>query len=209
MSHLLYIESSPRKQRSASIEVAQAFLAAYRTAHPQDTIDTLDVWQTPLPEFDGDTLDAKYAGIIGSPLTPVQQQAWATVRALAGRLQRATKLLISVPMWNYTIPYKLKHFIDCVTQKDLLFTFNENGLNGLLTKHKAAVIYARGVEYNAAGLAPEVWDLQRQYVEVWLRAIGITDVSTVLVEKTLFGPEVDTEAREAAKASARSLAAAF
>jgi FMN-dependent NADH-azoreductase len=209
MSHLLYIESSPRKLRSASIEVAQAFLSAYRAAHPLDTIDTLDVWQTPLPEFDGDTMEAKYAGIVGSPLTPGQEQAWNTIRGLAARVQRANKILVSVPMWNYTIPYKLKHFIDCVTQKDLLFSFDERGLNGLLTQHKAAVIYARGVEYNAAGLPPEIWDLQRQYVEVWLRAIGITDVSTILVEKTLFGPEVDTEARETAKAAARGLATSF
>lgn len=112
-------------------------------------------------------------------------------------------------MWNYTIPYKLKHLIDCVTQKDLLFTFDEKGLNGLLSKHKAAVIYARGVEYNAAGLASELWDLQRQYLEVWLRAIGITEVSTILGEKTLFGPEVDSASREAAKSAARILAASF
>lgn len=209
MSHLLYIESSPRKQRSASIEVAQAFLDTYRGAHPHDTIDTLDVWSTPLPEFDGDALAAKYAFLAGETLSPGQAQAWAEIRALAGRLQRADKLLISVPMWNYTIPYKLKHLIDCVTQKDLLFSFDERGLNGLLTNTKAAVIYARGVEYGAGGLAAEVWDLQRKYVEVWLQAIGITAVSTILVEKTLFGPEMDTAARAAAKTAAQAIASTF
>ncbi|MBI2801228.1 MAG: NAD(P)H-dependent oxidoreductase [Gammaproteobacteria bacterium] len=209
MAHLLYIESSPRKQRSASIEVAQAFLETYRAAHSSDTIDTLDVWHTPLPEFDGETLDAKYAGIAGVPLSPTQEQAWRTIRALAARIQRADKLVISVPMWNYTIPYKLKHFIDCVTQKDLLFTFDENGLNGLLTHRKAAIIYARGVEYNAAGLAPEIWDLQRQYLELWLRAIGVTDVATILVEKTLLGPDMDSAARDAAKKKAHAVAITF
>lgn len=69
MPHLLYIESPPRKQRSASIEVAQEFLSAYQAANPRDTLDVLDVWNIPLPEFDGDTLDAKYSGITGSPLT--------------------------------------------------------------------------------------------------------------------------------------------
>lgn len=209
MNHLLHIESSPRKQRSASIEVAHAFLEAYRAAHPHDTIDTLDVWTTPLPEFDGDALAAKYAFLAGETLSAKQEQAWSTIRDLAARLQRADKILISVPMWNYSIPYKLKHLIDCVTQKDLLFSFDERGLNGLLTKAKAAVIYARGVEYNAASLAPEVWDLQRQYIELWLRAIGITAVSTILVEKTLFGPEMDTAARDSAKVAARSIAATF
>ena len=38
MAKLLYVESSPRKQRSASIEVAKAFLDAYRIAHSGDSI---------------------------------------------------------------------------------------------------------------------------------------------------------------------------
>jgi len=209
MSHLLYVESSPRKQRSASIEVARAFLDTYRAAHPHDTVDTLDVWHTPLPEFDGDALAAKYAHLSGEALSAGQQQAWDGIRALAGRFQRADKLLLSVPMWNYTIPYKLKHLIDCVTQKDLLFSFDERGLNGLLTNTKAAVIYARGVEYGGSGLAAGMWDLQRQYVELWLRAIGISAVSTVVVEKTLLGPELDTAARAAAKVAAQSIASTF
>ena len=76
MSHLLYVESSPRKQRSASIEVAQTFLAAYQDTHPEVLIDTLDVWSTPLPEFNGAVLEAKYAGINGVPLSAEQSDAW-------------------------------------------------------------------------------------------------------------------------------------
>lgn len=209
MSHLLYIESSPRKQRSASIEVARAFLDAYRAAHPHDTLDTLDVWSTPLPEFDGDALAAKYAGLAGEALTPGQEQAWAQIRALAARFQKADKILLSVPMWNYGIPYKLKQLIDCVTQKDLLFKFDENGLAGLLPHVKAAVIYARGVAFGADGADPALWDQQRPYIEAWLRSMGITAVSTVLVEKTLFGPEMDTASRAAAKTAAASIATTF
>ena len=115
MSTLLYVESSPRKQRSASIAVARAFLEAYRAAHPTDTIDTLDVWSTPLPEFDGAVLSAKYAGIAGTELSVHEAHAWADIRALAARFTRADKYLFSVPMWNYSIPYKLKHLIDCFT----------------------------------------------------------------------------------------------
>jgi len=210
MSTLLYIESSPRKQRSASIEVAQAFLAAYRETHPDAHIDTLDVWSTPLPEFDGAALDAKYAGIAGQPLTAVQSRAWAAIRALASRFQRADRILIGVPMWNFMIPYKLKHLIDCASQKDLLFTFDEHGLNGALKDRRATVIYARGIEYGTqSGTPAETYDLQRQYLELWLRFIGVTDIQTVLVEKTFFGPEVDGAARESAKQQARAIATGF
>ena len=209
MSTLLYIESSPRKERSASIDVAHAFLDAYRAHHPGDTIDTLDVWATPLPEFNGAVLEAKYAGIAGEPLSAEQAAAWATIRALAERFRRADAYLISVPMWNWTIPYKLKQLIDCVSQKDLLFTFDANGLNGLLTGRKAAVIYARGIEYGGAGLPAQTWDLQRQYLELWLRSVGVTDQSAVLIEKTLFGPDADAAARASARLEAQALAARF
>ena len=65
MANLLYVEASPRKQRSASIEVARAFLDAYREFHPGHTVHTIDVWNLALPEFDGAAIDAKYAGIEG------------------------------------------------------------------------------------------------------------------------------------------------
>ncbi|HWS15585.1 MAG TPA: NAD(P)H-dependent oxidoreductase, partial [Candidatus Methylomirabilis sp.] len=61
MARLLYIEASPRKERSASIEVSKAFLEEYRKTHPGDEVDVMDLWATPLPEFDGEVIEAKYA----------------------------------------------------------------------------------------------------------------------------------------------------
>ncbi|WP_439535474.1 FMN-dependent NADH-azoreductase [Methyloversatilis sp.] len=211
MPHLLYIESSPRKQRSASIEVARAFIDAWQTAHPDGTVDVLDVWSEPMPEFDGPVLDAKYAGIAGTPLSEEQAAAWAQIRALAARFQQADRLLISAPMWNYSIPYKLKQLIDVVSQKDLLFTFDERGQLGTLGHCKAMLVLARGVEVGDAAdaLKASDWDLQRQYLDLWLRMVGVTDTRHILVEKTLYGPEVDTDARAAAVAQAAALATTF
>ena len=45
MAKLLHIEASPRKQRSASMAVARTLLEAYRTAHPDDEIETWDLWE--------------------------------------------------------------------------------------------------------------------------------------------------------------------
>ena len=89
MPHLLHIESSPRKQRSASIEVANAFINAWKARHSQATIDTLDVWTTPLPEFDGEALGAKYAALEGHPRSPAQLKVWADIEALGQRFHRA------------------------------------------------------------------------------------------------------------------------
>ncbi|RFU49141.1 FMN-dependent NADH-azoreductase [Paraburkholderia sp. DHOC27] len=209
MPTLLHIEASPRKQRSASLDVARAYLEAYREAHPDHRIDVLDLWAVKLPEFDGDALDAKYADLSGAALSPAQQQAWADIRHLAQRLHDADTLLFSVPLWNFSIPYRLKHFIDVVSQRNILFSFDERGSAGLLKGKKAVVIYARGLDYSMdSGTPAHSFDFQRPYIEAWLRFVGVTDVESVVIEKTLLGPDVDEAARQTARAQAVALARA-
>ena len=94
MPTLLHIESSPRKTRSASLDVARAYLEAYRDAHPDHSIDVLDLWAIELPEFDGDALDAKYADLSGTQLSEAQQGAWEhpATRAAVARGRYVTVL---------------------------------------------------------------------------------------------------------------------
>ena len=129
---LLHVISSPRKQRSASIEVANAFIDAWRSKYPEGNIDTLNVWETDLLPFDNAALDAKYAGIEGKALTAEQQDVWGQIKELADRFHCADILVFSVPMWNFGIPYRLKHLIDVISHKNVLFTFDERGLIGML-----------------------------------------------------------------------------
>ena len=209
MPTLLHIESSPRKRRSASLDVARAYLDAYRDAHPDHRIDALDLWSIGLPEFDGDALDAKYADLSGTPLSKSQQQAWTSIRALAQRLHDADTLLFSVPLWNFSIPYKLKQFIDVVSHRNILFSFDERGMTGLLKDKQAVVIYARGLDYSMDSSTPaHSFDFQRPFMETWLRSVGVTDVESIVLEKTLLGPEVDEAARQAARERAVALARA-
>lgn len=208
MTTLLHIECSPRKQRSASLEVARSFIARYRENTPDTDIITLDLWNMALPEFDELAMEAKYAGLNGTALSPAQQEAWNTLKDLAAHLHRADVLVMSVPLWNFSIPYKLKHFIDLVSQKDILFSFDpERGLEGMLHNKIAVVAYARGLDFSAQSITPaERFDFQKPYVEAWLQFIGVTDVHSVIVEKTILGDDVDLDAREAATQQARGLA---
>src|SRR5215471_17837733 len=119
MARLLYVEASPRKDRSASIEGTQAFMEVYAVANPNDEADTLDIWARNLPEFNGEALTAKYAGLSGVPLTAEEKAVWADIRRLAGSFLAADKLLFAVPMWNFGIPYRLKQLIDLISHKDI------------------------------------------------------------------------------------------
>ena len=207
MKELLYIEASPRKSRSASIEVAQGFIEQIRLRHAGVHVHTLDLWASDLPDLSHEMMEAKYAGIAGHERTPGQSAAWDTLRRLAAPLHTAEHILLAVPLWNFGIPYRLKQFIDLVTHKDLLFRFDEAGLTGLLKGPRATLICARGLDYAVPdGASAHAMDFQRPYLEAWLRFIGVSEVRTVVVEKTLLGAQEDARARVVAKQHAIELA---
>lgn len=204
---LLHVEASPRGERSASLAVAHAFLDAWRARHPDAVVDVLNVWETELPPFDGAAIEAKHAGLEGRERTPEQVEAWDQIGALADRFHKADVLLMSVPMWNFGIPYRLKHLIDAISQKDVLFTFDERGLNGLLGGRRAVVVDSRGVGLGTDFPRREL-DHQSTYMTAWLRMVGITDITHVEVERTLMGPDAAAAERTRACAEAAALGAA-
>jgi len=209
MSKLLHIQASPRIGRSASIAVAEHFLDVYRTRHPGDTVETLDLWEVELPEFNGATIDAKYAVLHGQPHTPVQLEAWQAVVGIADRFTSADKYLFSLPMWNFGIPYKLKHFIDVLTQPGLTFSFTpEAGYKGLVTGKPAVAIYARGGAYGP-GSGAEGYDAQSAYLRQILGFIGFTDVKEIFVEPTLASATAKDDAVTVGNAKAAELATAI
>lgn len=209
MSRLLYIESSPRKNRSASIEVAKVFLKDYEKAHPKDRVDTIDLWHKELPPFDGEIIESKYAIMHGQPHTEEQKNAWKAVEKLIEEFKTADKYVISLPMWNFGIPYKLKHYIDLLVQPGYTFSFSpEEGYKGLVLNKPVLLICARGGAYGA-GSGGEAFDLQKGYMETILKFIGFTDIQALLIEPTMTSPENKTAVMQKAKAEATRLAAKF
>lgn len=209
MSKLLHVEASPRGDRSASVTVAKHFIDAYKAAHPGDTVETLDLWHTDLPEFNGATIDAKYAVMHGQQHTPEQLQAWQKVVAVADHFKSADKYVFSLPMWNFGIPYKLKHFIDVLAQPGLAFSFTPGeGYKGLITGKSAVVIYARGGAYGP-GTGAEGYDAQSTYMKQILGFIGFTDIKEIFVEPTLASPTSKDEAIAASNKKASDLVSTF
>src|SRR5579871_3247815 len=146
MSTLLHISASPRGAASESLALAEAFLEAYRAAHPKDTIATFDLWDGSLPAFGPAAAAAKMAVFAGQMPTGEQAAAWQAARDTFERFNAADRYLFSVPMWNAGVPYILKQFIDVVSQPGMVFSFDpERGYTGLLTSKKAAIVYTSAV----------------------------------------------------------------
>jgi FMN-dependent NADH-azoreductase len=205
MPKLLHIEASPRGDRSASTTVAKQFIEAYRRANPDDTVETLDLWHAKLPEFDGATIEAKYAVMTGQNPTPEQAQAWQVVTKVTNNFKSADKYVISLPMWNFGIPYKLKHFIDVLVQPGQAFSFSpDTGYKGLITGKPVVLIYARAGAYGP-GTGMEAYDAQSSYMRQVLGFIGFTDIKEVFVEPTA----AKADAVEVGSKQATEFAASF
>jgi len=207
MARLLYIEASPRKNRSTSIELAGIFRDIYLNAHPGDEIRSINLWNLTLPEINGEVLNAKYALLHGLKPTAKEAEAWQDIVRVIDQFKAADKYIFGVPMWNFGIPYKLKHYLDVIVQPGHTFSvLPEGGYQGLVTGKSAAVIYARGGSYTGDAA---VMDMQKNYMELVLRFIGITDIRSVVAEPTLGDADEVSAGWERARLLAEQLARDF
>ncbi|MBX6745079.1 MAG: NAD(P)H-dependent oxidoreductase [Acetobacteraceae bacterium] len=205
MSRLLHIEASPRGARSRSSQLATRLTAGLKSRLPGLELDLVNVWREELPPLDGDLIAAKYARLAGTALAPREAQAWASVEAMVRRLDAADRIVISSPLWNFSIPYRLKHYIDLVTQPGLTFSFDpKTGYRPLLRTRPVDIILASAGDYR---FGPS-WgrpDLATPYLREALAFIGLRDVRVIPVGPTV-GEEADVSAAVARAVAALDLA---
>jgi FMN-dependent NADH-azoreductase len=209
MSSLLYIKASPRGDRSYSTAVADAFLDAYERINPNDVVTSLDVFYDDLPAFDLEAATAKYKILRGKPQDEDDKKVWSRVVGIIDDFKSADKYIIATPMWNFSIPYRLKLYIDILVQPGLTFTVKPDGsYEGLVKNRPMLLVYARGGSYPFKTPA-EIFDIQRKYLELIFRFIGFTDIRFIVVDSTLAGPEAAARSKAAAIDEAREMAAKF
>jgi FMN-dependent NADH-azoreductase len=208
MPKLFHLVCSPRAD-SESLAAARVFLDRFGKARPDWDIDEMNVWRDHLPEFEGYILEAKYARIGGRGFTDSQRDAFALAERMAVRFALAERVLISTPMWNFGIPYKLKHWIDVISQPGLTFRFDPaRGYLPLVKDRPTVVILASGGDF-ATGMNRGRVDLATPYLREALRFIGVRDVQFVPIGPTSGRTEPVRAAREGAHRRLAALAARF
>jgi FMN-dependent NADH-azoreductase len=195
--NVLHIQSSPRADKSNSIALTNAFLSASRKVLPAIDEDVLNVWNENLPEFDTASIGAKYKAINHQPMTDAESLTWNRILELIGRFQRANRIVLGLPMWNFSIPYKLKQLIDLTAQRNYLFTYDGKQYGPLLDIPKALVVYTRGSTYRENTAIPPSFDFQAPYIDFWLRMIGVREIRSVVVDG-VFQDDAQSAARVAA-----------
>ena len=208
MPKLFHLRASPRDD-SASAAGAEAFLARFRETHPRWDIDTLSLWRETMPDFEGAAITAKAARQTGRPFGDAEREAFAVIERMALRLALAERVLISTPMWNFSIPYKLKQWFDLIVQPGVTFRFDPaNGYRPLLKDRPTLVIMASGSDF-VTGMNRGRTDMATPYLRDILRFIGLANQRFIRIGPTT-GPAGPIEsARESAHRRLVEMAATF
>ena len=206
MTRLLHIQGSPRGERSRSANIAATFLARLAERRPDLQVETLNVWQADLPAFAGPEIEARYAVLHGIPASAEQAGAWAGVAVEAERFAGFDAYLVSTPMWNFGLPYRLKQYVDLITQPGALFSaIPEGQAFGALTGKRAWLIATSAWTYGPESGVAHL-DFQASYLRAWFGFCGIAELQAVLAAP-MFGPQDVVEAAVArAKLQAEALA---
>lgn len=193
MAKLLHIVASPRVE-SYSTRVAQAFLDSYRQARPDDRIEVLDLFRTDIPPFYAPQAKAKYAVAAGQAPRDEAEAAWQPVIKTINHFRGFDKYVLSSPMWNFGVPYRLKQYIDVIVQPSLTVAYSPaSGYTGLVTGKPLMLILARGGVYQT-GNPCETFDFQEPYLRAIFGFIGFTDIRAIHIQGTLQNKPEQVEA---------------
>jgi len=200
MKKLLHIIATPRAQDSRTLQISRVFLENFRKKFPDCIIDELNVTTEPLPPLTVKVVSGKYVLLGGKDLSGELKTAWKEIERHIERFLSAQAYLISTPMWNFSIPYHLKHYIDVILQPKYLFRYTDKGVEGLAKNKKMLIIASRGGDYSQDSPIRSL-DFQEPYLRTVFGFIGIANITFITAEPMdALGSEIQRDKIEKAKA---------
>lgn len=201
---VLRVIANPKPvEKSASLQIEQAFTAALKEKNPEVEIDTIDVYGDELPQLDEKVLPAFF----GAP--PADEETERKMARRAGILYQfmaADLIVMATPMWNFNAPPMLKAWIDCVLVAGKTFRYTAKGPEGLVKDKRAVLCIASGGVYE--GEMAKL-DTLTPMLRTQLGFIGITDVTELRAPGQGAGGDKAKASTAAAVEKAKAAAAGF
>lgn len=211
MSKVLYITANPKSvEQSFGLSIGEAFIKTYKEANPQDEIIHIDLYSREVPEIDGTVLSAwgKFGqGHSFEQLTSEEQKKMGSMEAILGQFISADKYIFVTPLWNFTVPARMKSYLDNICVAGKTFKYTESGSIGLLDGKKAVHIQTRGGIYShGPAAAVEMGD---KYINAILDFVGISDRESIIAEGMNATPDKAESIKAEAIAKAKETAQRF
>jgi len=200
MKRLLHIIATPRGEESNTLQVSNSFLTTFKSSHTDWIIDELDLSKEELPSLSMKSVSGKYVLLKGEDLHGSLKETWVEIIQHIERFKTADLFLISTPMWNFNIPYMLKHYLDLIIQPRYLFRYKKDGtVEGLIKDKKMTVISSRGGDYE--GEMKSI-DFLEPYLKHLFQFIGLESVEFINAQPTGMGKDRWIEALKQAQEKA-------
>jgi len=192
MKKLLHIIASPKGELSRAIRISNEFLKVFLAKYPDSQVDELNLFKEKLPELNRNQINAKSILMSGKELPDDTKASWKDIEKHIQRFLSADIYLISAPMWNFSIPYALKHYIDIIVQPKYLFKYTKTGPEGLAINKRMFIVTTRGGSYEA-GSKTESYDHETPYLKTIFNFVGIQDISFIFAQPLDSGNNEITE----------------
>lgn len=193
---LLHVDSSPLAAQSASRDLSRRTVERWQAAHPDTTVDYLDLATDTPAHLDQDSLQFRL-GVGAEGLTEAQKRENALSERLVSQFLAADVVVVGAPMYNFGIPSQLKAWIDRIAQAGRTFHYTDKGPEGLAGGKTVIVVSTRGGAYSDPALA--FLDHQESYLRAVFGFFGISDVRIVRAEGLAMGDAARAQALEAAR----------
>jgi len=198
MKKLLHIIATPRGEESRTLKISKAFINSFSASHLDWRVEELNLFTEKIPQLTVKRVDGKYALLGGKDLTGETKEAWREIVICIEQFLSADGYLVSTPMWNFSIPYVLKHYIDVILQPKYLFRYTEKGPEGLVKNKKMIIITSRGGDYSKDSPVRN-YDFQEPFLRTVFSFVGITDINFIIAQPVdALGPDVANEKIEEA-----------
>jgi FMN-dependent NADH-azoreductase len=208
MARLLHIIASPRGEDSRTLKISGVFLEALSKKYPDCQIDEVNIFEESLQPLTVKMVYGKYILLSGGELTEKLKDAWKNIERHIERFLAADYYLISVPMWNFNIPYALKHYIDIIVQPKYLFRYTAQGVEGLAKNKKMVIVTSRGGDYGPDSPSHN-YDFQEPYLRAIFGFVGITDITFINAQPMDMGQKAQESKLHDAMAKATEIAQGF
>ncbi len=109
-------------------------------------------------------------------------------------------------MWNLSIPYALKYYIDCIVQPSYTFMFDETGRPVPRVLGKSMVCVTSRGTYYSPGTPMHSYDYQEPYLRAIFGYIGVIDIDFINAQPMDITPHLRDAALARAIEQARALA---
>ena len=186
MKTILRIDASSRATGSQSRALGDFFESAWLNRNRGDRFLRRDVAENPLPHISNQTIIGFYTP--DDQLNSELRNATKLSDDLIEELHTADVLLLTVPIYNFSIPSALKAWIDQVVRIGRTFSFDGKTFSGLVTGKRAYVICAYGAGGYAGNGPLAAYDFLKPYLTQLLNFLGIQDIRFFTVEGTTMDP---------------------